>query len=90
LFNKVKSKGIGAYASVMPKILSNIETSISNTELIALGNKIVSMGVNNIEQFRLPLDDYKKDVIENGLFYLKWDRQPNVDALHKFIYGEDE
>jgi polyisoprenyl-teichoic acid--peptidoglycan teichoic acid transferase len=88
LFNKVKSKGISAYASVMPKILSNIETSISNTELIGLGNKIVSMGVNNIEQFRLPLDDYKKDVIENGLFYLKWDRQPNVDALHKFIYGE--
>jgi polyisoprenyl-teichoic acid--peptidoglycan teichoic acid transferase len=90
LLNKVKSKGIGAYASVMPKILSNIETSISNTELIALGNKIVSMGVNNIEQFRLPLDDYKKDVIENGLFYLKWDRRPNVDALHKFIYGEDK
>jgi polyisoprenyl-teichoic acid--peptidoglycan teichoic acid transferase len=90
LFNKVKSKGIGAYASVMPKILSNIETSISNTELIALANRVVSMGVNNIEQFRLPLDDYKKDVIENGLFYLKWDRQPNVDALHKFIYGEDK
>ncbi len=84
LFNKVKSKCLGAYASVMPKILSNIETSINNTELIALGNKVVSMGANNIEQFRLPLDNYKKDVIENGLFYLKWDREPHVDALHKF------
>lgn len=90
LFNKVKSKGISAYASVMPKILSNVETSVNKTELIGLGNKIVSMGVNNIEQFRLPLDNYKKDAYENGLFYLKWDKQPNVDALHKFIYGEDK
>jgi hypothetical protein len=46
------------------------------------------MATGSIEQLRLPLDDYKEEVMENERFYLKWDRQPNVDELYKFIYGQ--
>jgi polyisoprenyl-teichoic acid--peptidoglycan teichoic acid transferase len=87
LFNKVKAKGAGAAVSLIPKILPSIETSMTNSNIIELGNKIFSMDTGNIEQLRLPLDDHKKEVIENEVFYLKWDRQANVAALHKFIYG---
>jgi polyisoprenyl-teichoic acid--peptidoglycan teichoic acid transferase len=88
LLNKAKAKGAGAAMSLVPKILPSIETSMTNSDIIELGNKIFLMAEGSIEQLRLPLDDYKEEVIENERFYLKWDRQPNVDALHKFIYGQ--
>jgi polyisoprenyl-teichoic acid--peptidoglycan teichoic acid transferase len=40
LFNKAKAKGAGAAMSLVSKILPSIETSMTNADIIELGNKI--------------------------------------------------
>jgi polyisoprenyl-teichoic acid--peptidoglycan teichoic acid transferase len=89
IFEKIKAKGATGFPGVVSKLLPYVETSLNQTDILSLGMKMVSSNINNVEQLRLPLDNYKQDSTINGVYYLQWDKQPNLDALHKFIWGDD-
>jgi polyisoprenyl-teichoic acid--peptidoglycan teichoic acid transferase len=90
IFKKIKAKGATGFPGVVAKILPYVETSLAQSDILSLGMKMASSNISNVEQLRLPLDNYKKDVTIDGVYYLQWDKQPNLDALHKFIWGEGE
>ena len=64
--------------------LSGVETNLSPIELLSLGEKALFAG--GMEQLRLPLDGTFKD---NGSSLSVTNRSRNVEALRKFIYGEE-
>jgi polyisoprenyl-teichoic acid--peptidoglycan teichoic acid transferase len=89
LYEKIKNKGAINFPEVVFKLLPYVETSLNKNDIISLGISILSSDIGDIEQLRLPLDNYYKDSMINGIYYLQWDEKPNLDALHKFIWGDN-
>ncbi|WP_052447445.1 LCP family protein [Clostridium polynesiense] len=86
VFDKIKSAPITRYPELVNKLAPYVETSLSNTEMISLGSKVVLYGKNGIKETRCPYDEFKQDTEIKGVFYLKWDRDKNIEKLHRFIY----
>ena len=72
---------------VTSEVLPYVETSLEKKEIINLAKEVITNGVKDVEQFRLPLED--KVIYIRNEYFLGWDRQKNLEALHKFIYEED-
>lgn len=87
MYSKVKSLSLGEMNKLLDVALNNVETSLSYGEILSLGQKIISYGGKEIKQGRVPIDgtwhdDYKE------LYYLMWDKEPNLKYVREFIYGE--
>jgi len=90
LFNKVRSVGVTKYPSIVSEILPQIETSISTTEILSLGTKVLTSKIDTIEQQRFPLDGYCKGEMINEIWYLvpKPDLTDTEKQIHDFIYED--
>ena len=87
MYSKVKSLPLSEMNKLLDVALNNVETSLSYGEILSLGKKIISYGGKEIKQGRVPVDgtwhdDYKE------LYYLMWDKEPNLKYVREFIYGE--
>jgi LCP family protein required for cell wall assembly len=71
------------------EMLPYVETSLDKGTIIGLAKDVVTQGMSKVEQMRLPLDDHNKVIYPNGVYFIGWDKEPNLEALHKFIYEED-
>ena len=89
LYEKIKNKGAINFPEVVFKLLPYVETSLNKNDIISIGVTMLCSDIGNIEQLRLPLDNYYKDSIIKGVYYLQWDKKPNLDSLHKFIWGDN-
>ncbi|MCR4944570.1 MAG: LCP family protein [Clostridium sp.] len=87
ILNKIKARPVSEYPDLIAKLSSNVETNLSTMEALELGNYLVGVGNNDIEQFRLPIDGTATD-FTSGVYHLNWDKEKNLTALHEFIYGE--
>jgi|BioPla2DNA2_1021312.scaffolds.fasta_scaffold11833_3 LCP family protein required for cell wall assembly len=87
IFSKVTSQDITKIMEVTSEVLPYVETSLEKKEIINLAKEVITNGVKDVEQFRLPLED--KVIYIRNEYFLGWDRQKNLEALHKFIYEED-
>lgn len=88
LFNKIKSSGISEYPSLVNKLLSFVDTSMSAVDIIKIGTSALTNGITNLEQERFPMDGYCKDATINGVWYLKFDEKETKDQIYKFIYED--
>jgi LCP family protein required for cell wall assembly len=94
---KVLAALVGKLSSLSPIELNNaigeimpyVETSLSKSTILNLAKDFVTQGMNKVEQMRLPLDNHNKVIYPNGVYFIGWDKGPNLEALHKFIYEED-
>lgn len=88
VFDKMKNIPITKYPDLVSKLAPYLESSLSNTEMLSLGSKIMMYGKNGIKETRCPYDDLKTDTEIKGIFYLKWEKDKNIDKLHRFIYTQ--
>ncbi|MBQ4313400.1 MAG: LCP family protein [Clostridia bacterium] len=72
--------------TMMPGLLTNM----SQGELFYLALQAVTMGEFETQQMRIPLDGTWYDLIKNKIWYIGFDHDANVEALHDFIYGCDD
>ncbi|WP_163195300.1 LCP family protein [Clostridium thermarum] len=71
------------------EMLPYVETSLDKGTIIGLAKDFVTSGMSKVEQLRLPLDDHNEVIYPNGVYFIGWDKEPNLEALHKFMYEED-
>lgn len=88
LFEKVKDTSLLSIPSIASNITPYIETSLDKGEMLSLGSKLISYGKKAIVESRVPYDGYKSDAMINDIYYMKWDKDKNIELLHKFIYLE--
>lgn len=88
IFLKVKQMPVTKYEDFLDSLSSSLETSLDRFTILSLAQKAIAYGNNGIESNRVPYDDLKEDVYIKGIYYLKWNKEKNVERLHKFIYGE--
>lgn len=87
IYNKMKSMSLGQANKFIDVALKNVETSLSYTEILSLGQKILSYGGKPLKEGRIPLDGTWRQG-EEEIYYMKWDKEPNLKYVHDFIYGD--
>ncbi|MBU3197506.1 LCP family protein [Clostridium algidicarnis] len=88
ILGKLSSMSVTQYPKVISSFSEYVETSISTTELLGMASKASGFKNSSMEELRIPIDGTHKDEYIDDIFYLKWEREENVKAIHNFIYGE--
>lgn len=88
IMNKVKKLGPTELPKVVTALLPNVESSLSSTEIMKMGTSVFSLGVENVEQQRFPLDDYCKGKLIDGVYYLLFDEEKTINQMHKYIFED--
>ncbi len=88
LFEKFKTASITDLATMMNDILPLVSTNLTNTEIMSIASKVLSMGVPTIEQSRFPLDG-KSEMIATDMLHLTTDIEETTKDIHKFLYSLD-
>ena len=91
VYKEFAQKGVETYKKCAEIILNNTKTNISPIEMMNLAYTVLKINDKDIEQFQFPLAEYRNGHIiskQKG-WVLEWDKEPNLEAWHKFIFGEE-
>ena len=88
LFEKFKNTSITDLTSIMKDILPLVSTNLTNSEIISIATKVLSMGAPTIEQSRVPLDG-KSEMISTDMLHLTTDIDETTKDIHNFLYSLD-
>lgn len=91
VYKEFAQKGIDTYKRCAEIVLNNTKTNISPIEMMNLAYTVLKINDKDIEQFQFPLEEYRNGHIiskEKG-WVLEWEKEPNLEAWHKFIFGEE-
>lgn len=91
VYKEFAQKGVETYKKCAEIILNNTKTNISPIEMMNLAYTVLKINDKDIEQFQFPLAEYRNGHIINKQkgWVLEWDKEPNLEAWHKFIFGEE-
>lgn len=88
IFNKVSTVGILKLPSIVNDILPHVQTSLSTSEILSLGTKVLTSGMTNIEQLRFPLAEHSKGDKIDDIYYTTFDEQITKEQIQKYIYED--
>ena len=91
VYKEFAQKGIDTYKRCAEIVLNNTKTNISPIEMMNLAYTVLKINDKDIEQFQFPLEEYRNGNIirkQKG-WVLEWEKEPNLEAWHKFIFGEE-
>ncbi len=89
VINKGLNAGIGKYPELMNSALPFVKTSLSKKEMLSIGTFVLRSGINTVDKFRLPLNDYLLEQRINGISYIVPNTlEDNVAALKAYIYDD--
>ncbi len=90
LLKMAKDMSLSEMNDLIEATLPNIKTNMTQGEIFYLALKAASLKDFSIEQMRIPIDHSWEDLIVDERWYISFNHQKNVDALHKLIFGEAE
>jgi len=88
IINKVKKLGPTEFPKVVSTLLPNVESSFSSTEIMKMGASAFTLGTDNVEQQRFPLDDYCEGKLIDGIYYLLFQEEKTINQIHKYIFED--
>lgn len=88
VFEKLIATNVTQYPSILSEILPMVKTSLEYSEILDLGNKVLKMGVTNLEQERFPKDGYSQGQTIDGVYYLTFDKEQTVKQLHDYLFED--
>ncbi len=90
LFHKYKSLGIWDLALIANSCLPMVTTDLDSGEIENCLRIAVDIGLDQIEQNRIPAYDTFENVTIRKMNVIVPDLTKNVENLHKFIFGEQQ
>jgi len=88
IFNKTSTVGILKLPSLVNDILPHVQTSLSTSEVLSLGTKVLTSGITSIEQLRFPLPEHSKGDKINDIYYTTFDEEITKEQIQKYIYED--
>ncbi|OLS02630.1 LCP family protein [Tissierella creatinophila] len=89
VIHKGLNAGISKYPSLLNTTLPFVKTSLSKKEILSLGTFVFTSGIETVEKYRLPLNNYLLEQKINGVAYIVPNTlEDNVEALKSFIYDD--
>ncbi|MGM9972622.1 MAG: LCP family protein [Clostridiaceae bacterium] len=90
MFHKIQGAGISTFTSFVKEAIPHIKTSLSNGEILSLGKKVLSSGMDKIEQCRFPLDNYCDGGYIGKIWYLLFDQEATREQIHEYIFNDKD
>ncbi|SHE81342.1 LCP family protein [Caloramator proteoclasticus] len=87
VFKNLSSLSLNQVVSTIETLLPNVQTSMSNTQIISLAKEIYGFKVDSIEEYRLPVDGTFKSQKIRGMAVLVPNIEENKNKLRQFIYN---
>lgn len=87
LFNKLTSTSVSSYNSLLNEVLPYVQTSLSATDILSLGTKVLGIG-SNLEQDRFPRDGYGEGAMIDGVYYLTFDLETAKQQMRDYIFND--
>lgn len=88
IFKKLSKTSLSDIPKVADAILPNVETSLGQSDIISLATYIITNKINEVDQLRLPIEGTYRPIYVRNVYFLGWDKKPNVDKLHEFIFED--
>jgi anionic cell wall polymer biosynthesis LytR-Cps2A-Psr (LCP) family protein len=89
IYDEYKNSSISDLIDITSTVCPYITTDLTQSQIIDYVVASVSMGNDDLETLRLPLDDSYRNISVRGMSVLDLDWEENRSALSKFIYGHD-
>lgn len=92
VYKELLKSGPEEYKRCAQIILDNTKTNISPMEMMNLGYTALKINDKSIDQLEFPLEEYRNGHIiskQKG-WVLEWDKEPNLEAWHEFIFGSEK
>ncbi len=89
LFDKFKDISITEVPSLISDLLPFASTNMSDTEMLSIASKTLSMGVANIEQSRFPLSEHLTTEWTD-MYHMIIDKEATTNEIHKFLYPHNQ
>jgi polyisoprenyl-teichoic acid--peptidoglycan teichoic acid transferase len=84
----LRSMGVLKAVNLMMKLLPQVKTNISSTEIVSLATGVINARGKEIGQTSIPINGAFTFKKYKGMQIISVDFNKNADALHKFIYGQ--
>lgn len=88
MFQKVSKMGTAKLATLIPKLMPYVETSLTNSEIVTLATKVLSMNSMELEQCRFPMDDNALDSYINGTYYMTFDEDITRNQIYEYLFND--
>ncbi len=86
IYKKVMTVPITQYPSLLSNFLPLVETNMSNTELLSLGNTVNKINGAELIEDRFPRDGFCVDAPIDGVYYLAFELEATKTQIQRFIY----
>ena len=90
IFNKYKTLGLWDLAIVANSCLPMITTDLDASEIEAYLSMALEIGLNKLEQSRIPADGAFEDVTVREMRVIVPNLQKNIEIMHTFIFGDSK
>ena len=88
LMGKLKGAGAADLAMLASSCMQHVQTNLTLDEILAVSLKVLNSGLDNVESFRLPINDsYVQERRKNQEMFYDCDWSKNASALYSFIYS---
>jgi LCP family protein required for cell wall assembly len=88
MLTEIQSLGVTEFPSVVSELLPLTETSMNSIDIMKLGTKVFTSGINTLDQERFPIDGYWEGQTIDKVWYLVAKMDATVEQLHKYIYED--
>nr|WP_312579439.1 LCP family protein [Sedimentibacter sp.] len=90
VFNEMKDSSLPTILGLAGQIFPLITTDLSNSEIIGYITKIISLGITEVETYRIPADGQFEIARVNEMSVLLPDLSGNRELLKEYIWGNSE
>ncbi len=89
-FEKAKHLPINKYPDLIDSILPYIKTNMNTSDILSIGNSILSIGNFNIKTLEFPIEEYSTGgIYKNAGWVWRYDKEKCLPILHDFIFNDD-
>ncbi|WP_296644996.1 LCP family protein [Romboutsia sp. 13368] len=87
--HKLSHVSITKYPYIAKSILKHVRVNMDFNKIIKLAFTSHELASYDIKQLEFPVSEYREDGVtdKNGKYVVEWDKDKNINLLHKFIYS---
>ncbi len=88
-FEKAKHLPINKYPDLINSILPYVKTNLNTSDILSIGNSILSMDNFNIKTLEFPIEEYSTGgIYKNAGWVWRYDEDKCLPILHDFIFND--
>ena len=90
-FEKLKGQGLTELLAMADRIMPNLTTDMSNTQIMGYIYTVLTNNITEIESYRIPVEGtYTNETLRIGMEVLMPDLKANSEYLQSYIYGTQQ